>query len=125
MAEHNPNIVSLDLLVLNKVAPEDTGKGYKKQGKSLRVVQWQFATKAGMKKSVNKLESRALFIDDQGTVKIGKCLGMTLEDVLAVEERWDEVIKALKQERVDGVDSKDDTSNDTEIAVKGAEDVPF
>ncbi len=91
------------LLIKDYPSKDQAGSGSK-----LRVVQWVFERGFSV-----KLERRAYYTKD-GSPRIGKAMGLGLEDFAELHARWKEVIQLMKnppkptppkQETPDGEDS--------------------
>lgn len=71
-----------------------------------RVVRWSDRAKP-------VLEKREQFKGDDGRWKNGKVKGLTYDDIVLLEENWDDVLSALEGEEVENeAEISDDDDND-------------
>ena len=84
MAEQK-NIESKVLLSVSRKESQDG-----KRATEIRVIEWKVDDKV-----YPLLEKREMYTDGAGVLKMGKCKGFNLADLVLVQDSWDDIVAAL------------------------------
>jgi len=84
------------LLTISEKKPEK-GDKFDKNGVTIRVIQWIFEKDKGGVGGAVSLEKRQTYLGEDGEIKNGKAKGFTLDDMAIVKDKWQDIIKAMKE----------------------------